>query len=538
MPTEPRSLLSSVQASLTTAGAWLHARIAHVLAAFFAPPSTRPWPRRCAFLALAIVGVAHWTWFFHGPLQLDFEDWPKERAYLDILREAVATRTPPLHMDVSLQMTQRFLALPETMIAPHVLLLPWLTNPQFITLQACLMFLAGLAGCWFLARRFGWNAFALFAFTAVFSFNGFITCRLAAGHFMWAGYYLFPWMLLATLRLVDAPDNFRRGLELAWVVLAFFLVGSFHLAIWWMIFLIIAALARPRLLLPVGAALAVAALLCLFRIAPAAVTFGGIHREFGTGFPDFLTLGRALVVNLGYDTPFVQTPRVSLGWWEFNHFVGLPALAFALIYALKRPAFDDDTAATPYSGSRLFGFGTQPSRSPLSYPNSNLSPATSGLLLLAATILGVLSLSQFYAPIASLPLPLFNSERVTTRFISVTFFIFSFCACTRFSRESPRLTAGWQALALALLAQTGVELFMHSSAWRLITLEATHGPSIYWENSATLTAHIQPFAQETKYKLIVLSTWAFSGLAFVGSLILWTRQRSRANEFASTGASA
>jgi hypothetical protein len=493
MPPSPTSLeraLRTISQAAETAARFF----TRTLATLFASPAAAPLPRRLAFVALVVVGLTHWLWFFGGSLALDFEDWPKERAYLDLLREAISTRTLPLHMDVSLQMTQRFLAIPETMLAPHVLLLPWLTNQQFIALQACVMFLAGTIGCWKLARRFDWSAFTFFAFATVFSFNGFIVCRLSVGHFMWAGYYLFPWMLLATLRLLENSDAPRRWLELSGLIFALFLIGSFHLAVWWMLFLGVVALARPRLLFPVGVALALAAVLCLFRIAPAAVTFGGVHREFGTGFPDLLTLWRALVVSLGYDTPFVQTPRVSLGWWEFNHFVGLPAVLFTLLFAV-RPA-----AKTADSHSQA-------------------------ALLIGAGVLAVLSLSQFYAPIASLPLPLFNSERVTTRFISVAFFVALFCACTRFNRDAARLSPGWQALAFALLIQTLIELRFHSAAWRPAVLEASHGPSSYWENAATLTAHIQPFAQETKYKLVLAGSWAVSGLALIGTLLAWLRLR-------------
>jgi hypothetical protein len=497
-------MIAKFQASLESAARTLGGFFVKTLGALFVSPASVAWPRRAALVFLAIAGVAHWLWFFSGPLALDFEDWPKERAYLDLLREAVSTQTAPLHMSANLQMTQRFLALPETMLAPHIALLPWLTNQQFITLQACIMFLVGLAGCHALARRFEWNAFAFSAFVAVFSFNGFITCRLGCGHFMWAGYYLFPWMLLATLRLLENPDTLRRWIELSWVVLALFLVGSFHLAVWWMLFLGVVALVRPRLLLPVGAALALAGVLCLFRIAPAAITFGGVERAFGTGYPDLLTLGRALAVNLGYDTPFTQTPRINLGWWEFNHFVGIPAAAFALIYALKRPSSSDsDLLATRYP---LLATYTAP-------------------LLIASGVLFIFSLSEFYAPICSLPLPLFNSERVTTRFLSVAFFVVLFLACTRFSRESPRLSAGWQALAVGLLVQTAIELSQHAALWRPAALEATHGPSAYWENSTTLTAQIVHFAQENKYKAVVAATWAVSAFTFLVSLFAWWRLR-------------
>jgi hypothetical protein len=494
---KPLATSADYTAVPTRASEWLGKHAVGYLGSLFVPASVNRWPRIGALIALAILGVGHWIWFFGvQPLALDFEDWPKERAYLDVLREALTTRTVPYHMDYELQMTHRYLAIPETPFAPQSLLLPFLSNGQFVTFQTCFMFLVGLAGCWQLARRFDWGAFTLLTFTVVFSFNGFITSRLAVGHFMWSGYYLFPWMLLTVLRLLDEPGSIRRMVEMSWVVFALFLNGSFHLAVWWMMFLVVLALVRPAALLwPVGLSLAMAGALCLFRVAPAAVTFGGVKRTFGTGFPDFVVMMQALAMRLPYDAPWVKTPWIDLGWWEFNHFVGLPALVFTLYFALK-----------PRPADYQPGF------------NRNL-------LMIGSGVLAVLSLSVFYALIASLPLPLFNSERITTRFISVAFFVAIFCASDRFNREASHLPRAWQALALALLLQTLIEFALHSNAWRLGALEAVHPPSSYWPNADTLRVHLDHYPKETRYKLTVAVAWAVSAIAFVGTLVAWWRAR-------------
>jgi len=489
------TLIEKIHRFLADGGQRLSRGFRTTLSSLFTSPSTAP--RYLAISLLVVAGLLHWRAFFGPePLAFDFEDWPKERCYLNILREAITTHTVPLHMDANLQMTQRFLALPETMLAPHFVLLKWMTNQQFVAFHSGLMCLIGLAGCWILARRYDWSAFTLLVFGSIFSFNGFITCRLAVGHFMWAGYYFFPWMLLATLRLMNEPRIVRRWLELSVVVFSLFLTGSFHLAVWWMLFLGVLALARPKLLLPIGAALALGGVLGLFRIAPAAITFGGVHREFGTGYPDLLLLWRAFVSPLIYDTPFVQTSTAALGWWEFDHFVGLPAVLFVLWFALKPLNIASDNDDVDYSA-----------------------------LLVAAGTLAIFSLSRFYAPIANAPLPLFNAERVSTRFISVAFVVLLFCAAQRFNRYATRLSAGWQALAVGLLFQTGIELAGHSAAWRPALLEATHGPSTYWENSATMSAHIAHFAMESKYKLVVAASWAISGLTLFSAFIAWLRLR-------------
>jgi hypothetical protein len=478
-----------------------------LLLALFSPSTAPTWTHRLVMIVLCFAGILHWQMFFNrGPLAFDFEDWPKERCYLHILREAVSTGTVPLHMDASLQTTQRFLALPETMLAPHVVLLRWMTDQQFVAFHVSLMCLIGIAGCSALSRRFGWSPFAFLFFSTVFSFNGFIVCRMGVGHFMWAGYYLFPWVLLATLRMFDGKENPARWLEVAGVFFALFLVGSFHLAIWWMLFLGICSLIRPSMLPATIAIFVAIALLGLFRIGPAAITFGHVHREFASGYPDLAYLWRAFAVPLTYDAPYLQVPTASLGWWEFDHFVGIPVF-IAVLWFSSRAAFTPDGA----------------------------DKSAYRILFIAALVLAVLAMSQFYAPIANAPIPLFNAERVTTRFISVSFLVLLFCAVQWLNKRAAGYSQLWQFVACVVLVQTIFELQAHSALWSPAILESTHGPSPYWENSATMDAHIVTFGMEMKYKLVVAASWAISGLAAITCAIVWWRlQRAEAKKTIST----
>jgi len=251
------------------------------------------------------------------------------------------------------------------------------------------------------------------------------------------------------------------------------------------------------LLWPIGWALAVTGFLCLFRVAPAAITFGSVHRPFGTGYPDFVVLAQALGMRLTYDTPWVHTPWIDLGWWEFDHFVGLPALAFTVFFALRRWQ-----------------------------PGGYEPTFNRNLLMIGAGVLAVLSLSVFYALIASLPIPLFNTERITTRFISIAFFVALFCACDRFNRDAEQFPAAWRAVAVALLVQTLIEFALHSMEWRVSGLEATHPPSAYWEKADQLRVHLDYFPKEARYKLTVLASWAVSLLSLLGTAIAWRRAQA------------
>jgi hypothetical protein len=452
-------------------------------------------PLLALLLGLALVAISHWQWFFGpGPLALSLEDWPKERAYLDLLRDAISTGSLPLHMDVRLQGTSRFLGIPETPLTPDVLLLPLLSNQQFVPVHVSLMCLIGLLGCWRLARRLDWRPFTLLVFAVVFSFNGFITAHLAAGHLMFTGYFLFPWALLATMRLHRDPGGVRAALGIAWTLLALLLVGAFHMAVWWTICLVVLALARPGRLTETATGLAMAGGLSMCRLGPAMITYHDHDGRFASGYPDLTTLLGSLVTSQGYGAPFTETPRVAMGWWEFDHFVGVAATVFVLVYALRPVRVDD-----PFLDRSA--------------------------LLVAAGVLATLSLSFFYAPIAELPIPFANSEHATTRFFSLAFFLLLFLACCRFDQELPGLSGTGKAIACLLLLETAFELFGHSFRWRLGRLEIESYVSPYFDNALTLTAHVRPIPHDRLYKLVVALSWLVSGATLAVALVASRRAR-------------
>ncbi|HEY5742219.1 MAG TPA: hypothetical protein VIS99_06735 [Terrimicrobiaceae bacterium] len=496
-----RSATANIPQRVNAAGERLRRNGERALASLFRPAVT-PASLVIVTILAAFFGLFFWHWFLAGPLALDFEDWPKERAYLDLLRTALVERTIPLHMDASLQMTQRFLAIPETMLAPHILFLPWLSNAQFIQFQVSLLFLAGLAGCTALAWRQRWSPFALLAFLAVFSINGFIVTRIGIGHFMWTGYYLYPWMLLVTLRWLDAPESVRTRLAVGWTIGALFLVGSFHLAVWWLIFLAVLTLAQPqRLLWGFGTVALISGALTAFRILPAALTFGSVERKFGSGFPNLEVLWRGFATASGYDTSPIPIPNGSLGWWEFDHFVGAGVLLAVVGLAFWPKVLTTST-------------------------NPSVPQLPRGLLLTGVGIITALALSQVYAPIASLPFPLLNAERWSMRFISVAFFVLLFLAAERVSRDGLHWPVWVQVFVLLFLGHCVYELWQHAQLWRPLTLEAGHGPSSYWENSATFTAHPINFPRERAYKVAVAASWAVSLGALAASFVWW-RHSSR-----------
>jgi hypothetical protein len=206
------------------------------------------------------------------------------------------------------------------------------------------------------------------------------------------------------------------------------------------------------------------------RLGPALITYHGYEGRFASSYPDLTTLLGSLVTSQGYGAPFIKTLRQAEGWWEFDHFVGLAATGFVFVYALRAAHFDD-------------------------------SSLDRRALLVAAGVLATLSLSFFYAPIVSLPVPFANSEHTTTRFFSLAFFLLLFLACRRLEQERPALSGAGRAVACLLLLETAFELLWHSHLWRLGRLEIESHVSDYYD-SVIRTAHVRPSPGDHLYKLV------------------------------------
>lgn len=449
--------------------------------------SSRPgsrWLDAAALLLALVGGIVFWLHFFGwGRVRLSFEDWPNQAYYLDILRLAVSHGQIPWIGNWDAHATDKFLAVPETLLAPQIVLLPWLSNGAFAAFETCLLYVAGVAGWWRAKHLFGWTPeMALLAIVAA-SFNGFVVSHLAAGHLMWGACLLAPWLLLSLRELLVEKPAPRAWLPLAFWIFALFLLGAFHLAFWWIFFTGIAALARPKTaLLPAVFALAAASLLSAFRIVPA-LLFLKEKANFLTGYPGLLTLWSAFTEIRPYDgghlTGPVQTAVTAdmLGWWEFNHYVGLGLLFFVL-----------GTAA----------FALWKRRVPETLP-------------LAAGCLGMLILS--YGRVYSLlyPLPMFHSERVVTRFVSVAFLGLVYLGLRGLEEPLSARARGWvRALCVLVLAGALWDAWAGAQPWILARLEVSHPFSAYFPELETLRPALAEKAHQARYQAVVLGSAAFS----------------------------
>src|SRR5262245_20762907 len=137
---------------------------------------------------LFLAGAVHWLLFFGLPPRLPagVGDWAKERRYYTVLGEAVREVRVPYFVSRPIQETRKFLAIPEVVWSPQVLLLGVLDVETYVAAQTVLLYTAGFIGCLWLRRRYSLSALPFTLLFLLFNFNGHVTAHLAVGHSMWA----------------------------------------------------------------------------------------------------------------------------------------------------------------------------------------------------------------------------------------------------------------------------------------------------------------------------------------------------------------
>jgi len=457
-----------------------------------AQPTSQPTTLGSRLLDLAALllalgfGCWFWLYFFgYGHLVLSFEDWPLHAYYFDITRLALNHGQIPWIGNWSAHATDKFLSVPETLMWPHIVLLPWMSNGEFVAFHVCLLFSAGVWGWWELKKALHWSREAFLLAAVAASFNGFVVSHLAAGHLMWCGCFLAPWLLLG-LQKILAPDAPRFSwLPLAFSLFALFLLGAFHTAIWWGFFIGIACLVRPKTLVPASLALAAAGAMAFFRILLAKL-FMWEKFTFLTGYPSLRILLESFTTIKGY-TPGapsnIPLTGSQLGWWEFDHYTGWVLLVFVVLTALATLVF-------------------WRKQIPFALPIAVASLGTA-----------VLAYGDVYSWLYRMPL--FSTERVATRLITLSFLGLLFLALAgleRLQTRRGRLFA--RLLCVGVLAFAVHDLWAAAQPWLLFKLEASTPFSYYFPELEKLKPTILPKAHQLGYRTAVITSTLFSLLVF------------------------
>ena len=458
--------------------------------------------------ALFVAGAVHWVAFFDlGDAQLTAEDWPLQRMFFDVLKQAVAEGTIPWHTSYKFHGTARFLAIPEIALTPQLMLLPYLTPGRFMLANILLLYGAGFVGCLLLQRRYRMSPLAFALFFLLFNFNGHVTAHLGVGH-PWYGYFLLPFFLSLVLGLGEGRTGAVAAIKIALLLFIIWLQASFHVVAWCLMLLLLIAIFSRAQRLTALLAILFTGLLSAFRIAPGFLQFHGMRHHFVSGYRSLYDLWEALVVVKEYGTFKIGGIFGRQGWWEYDLYVGILALAVIVYYGIvARWRKDHD-------------FGEVRSRS----------------LDLSLLIMFVLSLSYFCAFIALLPIPLINAERVSSRFMIIPLLFVALAACLRMQPDLERLerlgAVKW--LAVLALMQIGFSLVNHSVRWSLMLLERAPYPTMQYVPSVQIVAQ-----QDPQYKGVTMASAVVSLatlIILVGALVYCGLRRGRGGKAASAEA--
>jgi hypothetical protein len=379
----------------------------------------------------------------------DFHDWAEvNAARLAFVQDAVKTGQLPLHMpDASALrgVTDRYLALPDAILSPQMLLLPLFSVTQWVLFNTLLLYsLGALALAWML-RRFDLSPLVFALLFLIYAANGHMQAHLSVGHVNFAAAYLFPWLLVLLIQAVDAGQSdalpgWRWVAKTAFLLLYILLNGAFHQFVWCLFFLGFFGLFSWKYLPLMFKTLVASCLLAMLRLLPPALGLGLFDNEYLGGYPTFAALVTSLVQVIDpYQALGTRGFLTPLGAWEFDLFIGLSGAVFLLGFGLWR--------------------WLRHVNAPDGFPQ----------FVLPALALAVLAVGQMYRPFMLLPIPLVNGERVSSRMIILPFLVLTVMAAVQMQRWlaerplRPELRWGIAGLALLLLH----DLWQHTRAWNI-----------------------------------------------------------------------
>jgi hypothetical protein len=388
---------------------------------------------------LYLLGAAHWVAFLDfGRIPFGLYDWRQEHFYLSVLKRAVTAGEIPRYVSPLFHFNAMFLSSPLSVLAPHAILLRWISLPSFEVFHVLLLYTIGFAGgAVFKAKhRLSWPSYLVFFL--LFNFNGYLTSHLAVGHVVWwAGYYFLPWFFLGILDWVREGPTLRLALKLSMVIFAMSLMGSFHFCTWCAVFLILLGLRKSGWLTWAGLVLAVSAGLAAYRLLPGLAGFGKLAHGSPAGYPSLWDMLAALAALRLPSFPTVN----AMGWWEYDMYVGWAG--FAML------AFFGACSLVPGPGGKA--------------PFSRLDLPVAGTVLLSYW-------EAYWFFLGGVPV--LSVERVVSRMLVMPVVLLAMLAAVRLD-ESRRALSRVPFLPLiksGVLALMAVQLAGHSWTWRVSAL--------------------------------------------------------------------
>ncbi len=451
----------------------------------------------CGFLFLC--GLILWGVLLNfGEIPFDFHDWAEVNApRIAFLQDAIRKGVLPLHMaDASALrgVTDRYMALPDVILSPQVLLLKWLDVGDFILVHTWLLFALGFWGLYRLKKMAGLSLLTFSWLFLLFNFNGHLVSHYAVGHVTWGGTFLFSWFIYLVMKLLNGDHSWRWVAQISFLLFFIFLQGSFHQFVWCLLFLGVLALTGVRNFFSVLKAGAAACLLSLVRIVPPALQMGSFDDEFLGGFSSLRQLFDAFVrIIPPADSLNPEATGSFLGWWEFDAYLGYAGAAALIVFGIVWLAARDKKSGFP-------------------------------AVLLPVAVIALFSVSKFYEWFRLIPIPLFTGERVSSRMLILPLvFGFFFAAAGMQNALNSRRKPLFSAVIAILTLITADELWQHLSVWQ-VTNAFQSFPYTYTDLSIkTVNNHADP--QYTSGLLIGLSVTVLTALVLL--LLVWREARQK-----------
>lgn len=401
---------------------------------------------RWAFLGLFLAGLIFWGFFLNwGAGPVTFHDWALITGpRLTILRNAITSGSLPLNTSIPVALGENtstnFLAIPDLLLSPQILLLPLMSISQFSLFQIALLYSFGFWGLLALRKRMNWSLLTFTIVDVLFNFNGHITDNIAVGHLTWAGYFLFPWFARLIFEAVDRKPGWVWIAKMALVMFAILLQGSYHQFIWLLFFLGFFAIAYFRNFIPVVGAAIFSVLLGLMRLIPELSLVDNLKNDFLAGYPGIKSIFTAMI---DINKPiFSQLEGMkSLGYWEISLYIGIAGVIFLVIFGLFKPWFSET----------------------FKIKNFQLYLPIFGMI--------ALSLTEVYKPLReTFDIPPISGERVATRIISVGFVFLLFLAANGFQRWLDKKQISPLAMGgiFTISAYGLLGLYQNARRWRLL----------------------------------------------------------------------
>jgi len=424
------------------------------------------WLGNLWIVTLYIVGAFFWGNFLNWTrTPLDFEDWgvinsPRLDFFADMFRDdklplhmvypKMEGQEHPLH-----RLTDRYLAIPDVITTPQILLLKFLSINKFIYIDILINFTIATFGLLWFRQKYNLSLLAYGVLFLLFNFNGYIQSHYAIGHITWAGYFLFPLFIALLIQFVEGQQNWIWVSKLSFLLCYMVLAGSQHHFTWALIFLGVFALVCWDKIKWIIAAGFFAGLLSAVRLLPPILIISHVYDDGGnrllTGYPTIVEIFRSLVILVQpSEQNFVSSDVSWLRHWEFDIYIGLIGSIFIIYFG-------------------IFSW----------VKNAKRYPALQKLFIPTLVVL-ILTIGHVYSLVRKLHIPLLDGERVPSRMIGLPLVVVILIAVIYFQNwlDEKHVTrfVVW-ALGFSVLFLIGNDLWTHAEIWNLESMRAAFGPA-------------------------------------------------------------